>query len=219
MLDDIKGAQLKSCLQEKSRIERFIPSGRILDVGCGNGKFLRVLGDAWKKYGCDVAPAAVQFVRQNRLFNVRLGLLEELDYPKQFFDVVYFRASLHHTENPRKTLEVAHRLVKPSGIVAISMSNNAAGPCGRVFKGKTRSFDYGHTHFFTPATLRKLLRLCGLQEIYTYYPYFGTGYENFADLGKFVRQTFRLILGRDSDLVSPPFYGNYVSMFATPIHQ
>lgn len=211
----IQSAQLKSCLQEKRVLERLHAPSRILDVGCGNGKFLRVLGPQWEKHGCDVACAAVEFVKKLDLFEVRQGLLEELDYAPQSFDVIYFRASLHHTENPRRTLEAARRLLKPTGLVAVSMSNNAAGLCGRIFKAKTRSFDFGHTHFFTPGTLRQLFSLCGLRVVHDYFPYFGTGYESPADVVSLVYQMSRLLSGRE-DVVSPPFYGNYVSMYAVP---
>lgn len=219
VLPKIAGAQLKSCLQEKALLERFKPGGRILDVGCGNGKFLRVLGDAWEKHGCDVSPTAVDFVRRHGICEVRLGLLEELDYPREHFGVVYFRASLHHTFNPLQTLAKARELLTPDGVLAVVMSNNAAGLCGRLFKARTRSFDYGHTHFFTTRSLGRLLTAAGFRVMHTCHPYFGTGYESLSDLAGLVVQYLRQILARGDRarldrVLSPPFYGNYVSMYA-----
>lgn len=219
VLPEIAGAQLKSCLKEKAVLERFKPGGRILDVGCGNGKFLRVLGEEWEKHGCDVSPTAVEFVRRHGLFEVRLGMLEELDYPRESFDAVYFRASLHHTFNPLQTLATARDLLAPDGLLAVSMSNNASGICGRLFKARTRSFDYGHTHFFSARTLGRLLETAGFRVVHTCRPYFGTGYESLSDLVELFRQYLRQVLAqgdpsRLAQVLSPPFYGNYVSMYA-----
>lgn len=220
-LPKIQGAQLKSCQMERDTLEEFKKGGRILDVGCGMGKFFRVLGNNWDKYGCDVSEAAVKYVQEGNLFNVKQGLLEELDYPEKSFDVVYFRASLHHTFNPLATLKHAAGLIKDDGVLVVAVSNNADGPCGRVFKGRTRSLDDGHTHFFTTKTLTMLLDEAGFKVAYKYYPYWGTGYERWTDFIDFVLQALRLyyrkIFGKSTDAIqSPPFYANFVSIYARP---
>lgn len=219
----IKSAQYRSCLQEKRVLEGFRSAGKILDVGCGIGKFYNVLGACWDKHGCDVSETAVNFVRQHNLFAVRQGLLEDMEYAENDFDVLYFRASLHHTINPRKTLSVARKLLAPGGLLVVSMSNNAGGVCGRLFRGRTRSFDYGHTHFFSVSTLRRLLEECGFKVRYQYYPYFGTGYETWKDVPVLLARLWMLHakarkndpMAKDDSYLSPPFWGNYVSMYAT----
>src|SRR5262249_7512949 len=41
----------------KAEIERLVPSGRILDVGCGSGQFLDLM-EGWDRYGIEIGRAA-----------------------------------------------------------------------------------------------------------------------------------------------------------------
>ena len=61
---DIDGTDEKRELWYKSehrRIASMRPEGgRILDVGCGTGRFLKHFGGSWQKYGVDVSNFAIE---------------------------------------------------------------------------------------------------------------------------------------------------------------
>src|SRR3954471_15610109 len=59
---------------------------RILDVGCGTGANLELLGNYGVAEGVDVSTDALSFCRQRGLENVRLGEAEKLPYPDETFD-------------------------------------------------------------------------------------------------------------------------------------
>lgn len=71
----------------------------LLDVGIGDGAFLRALeGERWiRRYGADVNPAGISYLEQLG----QLGSLEES------YDVVTFWDSLEHIRDPRWALKAA----------------------------------------------------------------------------------------------------------------
>ena len=102
----------------------FRGEGRILDVGCGPGKMLRVLRErGWDGYGVDFSSVAVEHARNNHGLNVQLGDLFEAAYKDNFFDVVLFNHSLEHMYNPVGVLKEAHRILKPGGVLLIYIPN------------------------------------------------------------------------------------------------
>ena len=56
--------------------ERFLVgrSGRLLDMGCGLGFFLKAMAPyaTWEAYGCEISPAAAQYARQTLGLNLRI---------------------------------------------------------------------------------------------------------------------------------------------------
>ena len=61
---------------------------RILDVGCGTGANLKMLGGYGRADGVDISPQAVDFCRQRGLDSVKLGAVEDLPYESGSYDLV-----------------------------------------------------------------------------------------------------------------------------------
>ena len=222
MTEKLLQARRTSYRLEIDSLERWIKGGQILDVGCGMGIFLDCFGRQWERHGCDVYSYGLQEA-EKRGIQVYHGEFEMLDFGKNLFDVVYFRASLHHTFSPRACLEKAHQILKPGGMVVITMSNNHSGPCGRLFKGHVKSYEQAHNYLFSTRSLDLYLRRAGFEVLQTAYPYFGTGYESWIDFfrlpilfGKYLWLKGRGHLNQEGtyDFASPDFYGNYVNIHA-----
>jgi len=215
-------ARKKTYQLEIDALNRLIPGGAILDVGCGTGAFLEHFGQEWEKYGCDISSYALEKA-QGKNINTYHGEFEELDFHGAMFDVVYFRASLHHTYSPKRCLEKAYEVLKPGGLVAICMSNNHSGPAGRLFKGHVKSYEQAHNYLFSRSTLNTYLKESGFKVLGVSYPYFGSGYESYRDVFDFACFYLKyLYLAMSSklnkpdtyDFSSPPFYGNYINIYA-----
>ena len=181
MTPKLVAARKLSYRSEIAELDRLMPSGgRILDVGCGMGLFLRALPDTWEKYGCDVSTYALKEAEKQNI-QTYLGEFEKLDFGELSFNVVYFRASMHHTYSPRRCFEKAFQILRIGGIVAIVMSNNYGSICGRLFKGHIKSYEQTHNYLFSPVLLARYLQLSGfIVEKYSY-PYFGSGYSSLRD--------------------------------------
>jgi len=136
------------------------PPAKILDVGCGDGEYLKKLKNlGFETYGVDINPRAVEVARRKGL-NVFLGELHEAKYPDNFFDVIILKDVLEHVHSPTSVLEEAFRILKPGGILKVG------GPSfGVEARMSSRFWSLlnvpQHLYFFTPQTLSLLVRKAG----------------------------------------------------------
>src|SRR6266403_183178 len=78
----------------------FLPGGRLLEVGCGNGTMLKGMADlGWHVEGIDFDPAAVETCRRRGL-EVHVGLLEDRCYPANSYDAVTMSHLIEHVYEP-----------------------------------------------------------------------------------------------------------------------
>jgi len=180
--EKMTSARKKLFGREADMLERLARGRRIFDVGCGTGRFLDYLPPEWDKHGCDISATGVSICReQYGLGNILLGEFEALDIPERSFDVVYFRASLHHTYNPLTSLQKAASILKDDGRMVI-FANCRTGLSGRLLRCRTRTVNERVTHFFSEEDIRHLLDRVGFACESTFAPYWGSGYEKPLDL-------------------------------------
>jgi 2-polyprenyl-3-methyl-5-hydroxy-6-metoxy-1,4-benzoquinol methylase len=146
---------------------------KILDIGCGNGAFL----DFARGEGFDIAGVDIRLVPDAQDLGCPLweGQLEEIDFGGEQFDLIRLNHVLEHTQNPLRELEICRELLRPGGILYISVPN-MAGISARLkslqswwrFKAhRWRHFAaMHHLFFFSPATLRTMIGRSGLKVIY-----------------------------------------------------
>ena len=97
--------------------------GRLLDVGCGSGAFLKQAEEAgWKVEGVDPDPDAVKLAQDSGL-DVRQGGIEMLKNEKEKFDVVTLSHVIEHTHNPREMIVSCYRLLKRGGLLWVETPN------------------------------------------------------------------------------------------------
>jgi 2-polyprenyl-3-methyl-5-hydroxy-6-metoxy-1,4-benzoquinol methylase len=154
---------------EKVRlVERLADQGRILDVGCGDGKFLWALDPLrWRRTGVEVAARTVEFVR-SRLPNLELivGDIHSHQLGESSFDVLTMWHVLEHLPGTRSVLRRALRLLRPGGRLVASVPN-LAGLQAPLFRKHWYCFDDvpRHLHHFSPQSLRLLLAEAGFRDL------------------------------------------------------
>lgn len=140
---------------------------RLLDVGCGDGRFLdAATASGWTPFGIELSWDAVR--RLGRRHRVLTGPLQALR-PEPRFAAVTFWDVLEHIPDPLATLREATLRLEPGGLVAVSLPS-AAGTEARVEGRAWRYHDlvaYGHLLHVGPAQLARLLGRVGLEPIYS----------------------------------------------------
>ena len=97
---------------------------RVLDVGCGKGRFARVLGGQYPRaeiWGLDLAEAMLRFVPPG--IRRCAGSMTELPFPDHAFDAAYATESLEHAVEIEKAVGEICRVVKPGGRIIIIDKN------------------------------------------------------------------------------------------------
>ena len=140
--------------------QKAIPTGRLLDIGCGTGALLR---EAQKYYDCTgLEPSdRAADVAESAGFQVIRSTVENADIPDDAFDVVTMDAVLEHILNPVAVLQQVHRILRPEGIVVIKVPK-LWGPSHRRHGREWNGFRVGyHLTMFTGTTLSDTLRMAG----------------------------------------------------------
>ncbi|WP_224369539.1 class I SAM-dependent methyltransferase [Hyalangium versicolor] len=103
--------------------------GRLLEVGCGSGTFLRAAArHGWEAVGIDIDPGAITAARRTPGIEVRLGELTEQAFPTGAFDAVVMNNVLEHVHNPVEIIAECRRILAPGGrLVAVTPNLEAYG--------------------------------------------------------------------------------------------
>ena len=116
----------KKALQVFSRY-RF---DRILDIGCGDGRFSILLKEACKAkevYGLDISEKGVNLARQKGVKAFQMNIdKENLPFEDNYFDAVYAGEVIEHLFDPDHFLEEVYRVLKEGGSFVISTRNLAS---------------------------------------------------------------------------------------------
>src|SRR5262249_50070742 len=138
--------------------------GRLLDVGCNEGRGLVLYRrNGFKPEGLELNSRAAETARR-RGFMVYESDIEQLQ-PSLPFDRVVMSNVLEHALDPRAMLAAAHRLLVPGGELWISLPNRESwlrGAFGRSWINWHVPFHLVH---FDRVTLGRLLRDSGFSVI------------------------------------------------------
>lgn len=132
--------------------------GKILDVGCGNGAYLKTLKEkGWETWGIDISSSATECARKF-CPNIFTGELHEANFPDRYFDVVTMKWMLEHTHNPSNIIKEAYRILKNNGTLLIGVPNIESIEA-KIFKKYWYHLDVPrHLYHFSPNTITLLLK-------------------------------------------------------------
>ncbi len=139
----------------------YMENGRILDVGCGSGKFLRWLKDhGWDVYGVELSGKAAQNAAKSGL-DVFCGELPDAGFPPHYFDVILINQVLEHVHDPMAMLKEANRLLKDGGKLIVGVPNVASYE-SRIFGKYWSPLDIPrHLYHFSFPVLKAMLHEAG----------------------------------------------------------
>ena len=138
---------------------------RLLDIGCGNGAFVRAArACGWDAEGLDPDPNAAAVGRATGL-PITVGSLPKVSYPDASFTAVTMSHSIEHLHDPVAGLHEIRRILKPGGTVWIA-TPNLSSTGHKVFRADWIGLDPPrHLVLFTATTLISILFGAGFDQI------------------------------------------------------
>ncbi len=141
------------------------PPGKLLEVGCGNGRrlmSLRALG--WQTLGQEVDTISAELAEENYNLEVKLGLLENLGIAEETFDAVIMNHVIEHVTDPKKIMGSCRKLLKPGGqLIVVTPNLKSLGH--KLFGRHWLGLDPPrHLHLFSSKTLLNLAENSGFHQ-------------------------------------------------------
>ena len=159
-----------------SLIEKNIPPGKLLDIGCGNGHLMKAAIDrGWSVHGYDIDKDTTQKVSNRLGVEVSSGEFLNTDLGSDY-DLVTMHQVLEHLKNPAEYLQKIHSLIKTDGYFFAAVPNIKSlssrvkswqEQIGLRKKSVGKHYDTSHhLSYFEPKTISNLLKQHGFKVIY-----------------------------------------------------
>ena len=162
--------QIALAVEHYDLMKTFKAGGRLLDIGCSAGFFLKVARDlGWETYGLELSSDTATLARERYGLEVAVGELQESTFQSNYFDVVTLWDVIEHLADPKKTLSIVQRILKDDGILVIS-TPNIDGVFPRLSYKIAHLINYWphpepprHLFQFSKKTLGHLLQITGFE--------------------------------------------------------
>lgn len=150
---------------QRRRIEEIFPpwkgTGRLLDVGCATGKFLKLMAAVgWHVAGVEIDAQAASKARSvtPEIFE---GDPVDAPFAAGSFDVITSLHVVEHLPNPLRALERMLGWLAPDGLMIVEVPN-AAGFGAQLFGRYWSGLDFPrHLVHFTPRTMTAMVSRAG----------------------------------------------------------
>jgi 2-polyprenyl-3-methyl-5-hydroxy-6-metoxy-1,4-benzoquinol methylase len=148
-------------------IERYSPAqrGKVLDIGCWNGDFLKTLPASWEKWGIDLSCHPELSVEVNFL---KTNIEEAFPLELQGFDLVFAGEIIEHLRATRAFLNHCYQVLKPGGIFILTTPNLSCWlnlwtwiALGQPWCVNSDAGQDGHVRYLAPITLKNFLAQAG----------------------------------------------------------
>lgn len=177
---DFGSRREKALAFDAVQIQRHKERGKILDVGCAGGAFLKYFPEShWERYGVEPSHTAAQYARQTYGIQVCEGELKDAHYQDQSFDIVTMLDALMLVPDPLADLQEMQRILQPDGKLGIEIPGlpfrllKNTGIVAKILYGQWIALNpKEHLYFFSDATLRRLLQKAGfeVEQVYLSFP-------------------------------------------------
>lgn len=122
-------------------LQYIFPGERILDLGCGNGRFYEIFENMGVDYfGTDISDKLIALAKSKHpQANFQISSAFNLPFPDEFFDKVLSVAVFHHIPSEEfriKFLKEVKRVLKPKGLLVLMVWN--LNPFKMILIGKNK---------------------------------------------------------------------------------
>ncbi|MBI3192855.1 MAG: class I SAM-dependent methyltransferase [Ignavibacteriae bacterium] len=146
------------------KISRFRRNGKVLDIGCGVGFFLKEASDTgYESEGIELSSLAANIGKERWKLEIVNSDFLSYPYSPSTFDIVTLWHVLEHFDQPVKVLQKVNQILKPGGLLVIAVPNIQSIQA-KIFRSHWYGVDVPrHLYHFTPASLTSIVEPCGFK--------------------------------------------------------
>jgi SAM-dependent methyltransferase len=137
-----------------------------LEIGAGNGAFLRHLSEAGFRKVIGVEPSGEAIARAEETVRplIKRGMFEAGDFTPGSISLFSCFQTIEHLDAPRELCANAYALLRPNGAVFL-IGHDYASWVTRLLGERSPIFDIEHLQLFSKDSLRYMLTACGFEDV------------------------------------------------------
>jgi SAM-dependent methyltransferase len=135
---------------------------RILDAGCGSGRFMVELAKLGTVTGVELSNTSVSLARQRQLGEVFEGSVLEMPFPENSFDLAVSLDVIEHLEDDLAALRELRRTIAPGGALLVTV------PAYQWLWSGHDEINHHHRRY-TRRSLQRVAEQAGWQQVRTTY--------------------------------------------------
>jgi 2-polyprenyl-3-methyl-5-hydroxy-6-metoxy-1,4-benzoquinol methylase len=141
------------------------PGAKILDIGCGDGSFLKLAKKKFICTGIEISEYLAALAGKQSDIKVKAGNFLSTDFADEKYDGITLISLLEHLSDPIQAIKKCFDLMNNNGILLIKTVNY--GCLNRRIKKEawTGFRPPDHVIYFTPANLKHLLKKIGFTKV------------------------------------------------------
>ena len=131
---------------------------KVLEVGCGNGFFIKALLDCGltkEVFGVEPGSKMVLHADEGVRSRIKVNFFKQNLFPKSTFDLILCFHVLDHMIDPNEFIRGAQALLKKNGYIIVVV-HDTEGLSVKLFQEKSVIFDIEHIYLFNRKTLSKI---------------------------------------------------------------
>lgn len=149
----------KYWMEEKQKFHRYVPSGKILEVGSGGGRDAKdLIALGYEYIGTDISQGLLEEAKKNNpQAKFLLQSVYDLDFPSETFDGAWVCATLLHMPKNRidTALQSIYKVLKKGAVIFITLKK---GEGERWVEGDHAGLNYKrYFSFYEDNEFRKIL--------------------------------------------------------------
>ncbi|OGK23188.1 hypothetical protein A3H80_04025 [Candidatus Roizmanbacteria bacterium RIFCSPLOWO2_02_FULL_37_19] len=150
-LNETYGYYLKELNRFKSK------KSRLLEIGCGNGFFLKeALFQGYKEvFGVEPGSKSVSMAPPEIRKNIVIDLFKHGLFKDNFFDVICCFQTFDHIPNPNEFLSECYKILKKGGHV-LFINHDVESLSARILRESSPIIDIEHTYLYSKKTMREI---------------------------------------------------------------
>lgn len=150
---------IKTYFKIVEQIKKDLPKNpKVLEVGCGNGFFLKALVDLnFTKNVLGIEPSSKMVLETDLAVQgkIKVNIFKSNLFSKNSFDLILCFHTLDHMFDPKEFVKGAHSMLRKNGYVVVVV-HDTEGLSVKLFGEKSAIFDIEHIYLFNKKTLKKI---------------------------------------------------------------